>query len=111
MAEITRVNGDTIPFTALGREIDWVLVNVTGDMTAAGVFDEVRKVIDQYASITILGAAAATDVVFGIEGQETLNVENLDTPTYAFVEAQIDAIAGLSNTAISLLTLTGAGLS
>lgn len=121
MAEILRVHGTTETSQQVGRELEWILVNVTGDMTALvdgpdgseTVLDQVRRVIDTFGSITFVGVATATDVVFGIEGASVLDVEELGkgSETFAAVEASIDSISGLSGTTVSVLTLTGAGLS
>jgi len=120
MAEILRVHGNTETSQQIGRELEWILVNVTGTLTdlvdAAGsetYLDLVRKVIDSFGSITFVGVATATDVVFGIEGASVLDVEELGqgSETFAAIEASIDAIATLSASTVSVLTLTGAGLS
>jgi hypothetical protein len=109
MAEVTRVHGDTIASGQFGRELQFITITVTGDLTVAGVLDDVRKIIDQYASITFVGTADATGVVFGIEGGSVLDLEELGpgSETFAQVEGEIDAIASLSGTAIAIITAVG----
>ena len=117
MAEIIKVNGDTIASQQVGRELEWAHITVTGDLTASlpgtnasqTYLDLVRQVVDQFASITFVGEPTATEVVFGIEGADTLDLEG--DGTFTAVEALIDAIPTLSGSAIALLTLTGGGLS
>ena len=114
MATVTKVHGSTQAAIQIGRELDFCLVNVTGDLTAspAGTselyLDDVRRVLDQYASITIIGTATATDVVFGIEGGDVLDLEG--DGTYLAIETAIDLIATLSGSTVTILSLQGAVL-
>ena len=114
MATVEKVHGSTQAAIQIGRQMDFAVITVTGDLTAspAGTselyLDDVRRVIDQYASITIIGTATATAVVFGIKGGDVLDIEG--DQTYATIEAAINGIATLSGATVVIQSLQGAVL-
>lgn len=77
MATITRVHGNAAPFEAIGRDIEWVLINVStwvsGDFTTTpndpgSNLEAVTKAMSVFSTITIQGLATANDIIYGLEG-------------------------------------------
>ena len=80
MAEIAVVSGNTITGVQIGRDILWIAVTATnailnnalpdvdGVTPSLTSLDQIRKVIDQYCTITLIGEQTTTAVMFMVEG-------------------------------------------
>lgn len=119
MAEFTRVNGGAAPYTAIGRKLEWV--EVVGDLTgwndgttiyADGTqgalipesdFEKVRRALDKYCSITVVGEPDATATMFGVEG---LGV-NGTTPAEWKAQLDADLVAAGVTATVEFRTLVG----
>lgn len=79
MAIVTKAHGTTVaPSTQLGRDLVWIGIAVSGGATtdmndayagSSTYLDQVRQIVDQAASITIIGGMpTGAAVMFGVEG-------------------------------------------
>ena len=106
MAEITRISGNTTPFEAVGRDLEWITLTITNmnmdDLPGSGDVgeDELERVVrtvETFCTVTIVGVPTATTVTICTEGLGNgfeLTGEPADPlfPTDGEKEAEIDAI-------------------
>jgi hypothetical protein len=85
MAEITRVNGDTVAMEQIGRDIEFLTFTGTAntsdlDLTSTTLFhlEALAKIVAQYSTVTIIGTPTSTTVTLGVEGLGATTAE-LDT--------------------------------
>lgn len=131
MAELIKVNGNTAaPSAQIGRDIEWISVAITTGFLAtvfpAGssttYLDSVRKVIDNMASVTIVGeldlatpGTTDTAIIFGCEGvggrgaTEAIPGQPTNTEIAAQIKAEVEAIDGgaLGTATVAFETIVG----
>jgi hypothetical protein len=108
MATVTKAHGGASPFEAVGRDIEWVHINVStwvaGDFTTtpATVGSNLNTIVDamsQMGTLTFQGVATANDMIFGIEGLGTA----IDD-----IEVVLEALASVTAADATSVVITGA---
>lgn len=111
MAIITRQHGGSGAIEEIGRDIEWVLVNVStwvsGDYTTTpnqedSNLDIVVKNMAKHGTITFQGVAGANDLIFGMEGL------GIDVDA---IEIELEAHAAITAANATTVTLNGVTIS
>ena len=113
MAVFTRVNGGAKVGQFFGRDINFVLVNLTGIQTnytnVDSTYEKVVRALQMYGTMSIAGLPSGGNAIFAMEGLQT-GATQLDAGT---LENAIDAATGGSSTVTvyGISTAPGVGIS
>ena len=126
MAIITKVNGNTIPFEAVGRDLEWITLSITNmnmdDLPGSGDVGErelerVVRAIETFSTVTIVGVPTATTVTICMEGfgiavpgaADPLNITDAEKEAAldAFLLAELADIAGPPVATSTIVVVTG----